>query len=61
MSPVKFALLLALVIGSAGLSVWVAVLAIRAEQLDGATRRALIPLVMLAAITARALIRGRAK
>lgn len=61
MPPLKFALLLALVIGAAGLSIWVAVLAIRAEQLDGATLRALIPLVMVAAIAARALMRGRAK
>ncbi|HHL21869.1 MAG TPA: hypothetical protein ENJ52_10140 [Aliiroseovarius sp.] len=61
MPPMKFVLLLALVIGSAGLSIWVLVLAIESDHLDGTTLRAIIPLAMLAALAGRALARGRSR
>ena len=58
MSRGKFAFLLALVIGAAGLSIWVVYLAMRADALDGSVLRALLPLVILAIVGLRALRKG---
>ncbi len=60
MSRGKYVFLLALVIGAAGLSIWVAWLAARAGALDGDVLRALVPLVILASLALRALRKGRA-
>ena len=54
----KFIFLLALVIGAAGLSIWVAVLAAEAGALDGNVLRALLPLLLLAGVAVRALCKG---
>ncbi len=59
MSRGKFVFLLMLVIAAAGLSIWVVVLAIRAEALDGTVLRALVPLLLLASVALNALRKGR--
>ena len=61
MSWGKFIFLLALVIATSGLSIWVTYLAIRADALDGTILRALVPLLILASVAIRALRKGRAK
>ncbi|MDU8926820.1 hypothetical protein RXV86_05450 [Alisedimentitalea sp. MJ-SS2] len=53
----RFVMLLSLVIAAAGLTIWVVVLAARADQLNGATLSALLPLVLLASLALRALRR----
>lgn len=55
MSRAKFVFLLALVIGAAGLSIWVAVLAAEAGALDAKVASALLPLLLLAGVALRAL------
>ena len=60
MSRGKFIFLLALVIGAAGASIWVAVLAAEAGALDGNVARALLPLLLLAGVAVRALRKGGA-
>ena len=50
-------ILLSLVIGAAGLTIWVVVLAARADQLNGTTLSTLLPLVLLASLALRALRR----
>lgn len=59
MSHLKFILLLVLVIGSAGLSIWVGALAFNAGALDGAVLRALVPLLLLGSIALRLLLKAR--
>ncbi len=61
MSWGKFAFLLALILGAAGLSVWVVFLAVRADALGGSVFRALVPLLILASVAMRALRKGREK
>ena len=61
MSRGKFVFLLALVIGAAGLSIWVVVLAMRADALDGGVLRALVPLLLLASVALQALRKSRDK
>ncbi len=55
MPPVRFLLLLFLVIAAGGATVWVAWAAAQAGRLDGQTMMAMMPLVMLAAIAWRGL------
>jgi hypothetical protein len=61
MSKTRFFFLLSVVIGAAGLTLWVAWLALGAGQLNGATAGALLPLVLLASIALRALTRANGK
>ena len=57
MSKTRFAFLLALVIGSAGLSIYIAFLAMQEEALDGSIFRAILPLLLLASIALRSLFK----
>ena len=57
MSKTRFTFLLILVIGSAGLSIYVAYLALQAEALDGTVFRAILPLLMLGSIAVRLLLK----
>lgn len=57
MSKTRFVFLLTLVIGSAGLSIYVAYLAMRAEALDGTIFRAILPLLLLGSIAVRLLLK----
>ncbi len=59
MSKTRFIFLLVLVIGSAGLTIWIAWMAFAAGQLNGGTLGALLPLVMLASVGLRALVGAR--
>ncbi len=61
MSPIKFIFLLALVIFSAGISLWVAYLALEAGSFDGAVWRALLPLLLLGSLALRLLLKGRSE
>ena len=55
MPPIRFLLLLFLVIAAGAATVWVGFAAAQAGQLDGQVMMAVMPLVMLAAIAWRAL------
>lgn len=59
MSKTRYVFLLLVVIGAAGLTLWVAWLAFGAGRLDGATAGALLPLILLATIALRALTGAR--
>lgn len=61
MPDMRFALLLAVVIGAAGLSVWVAAAAAQAGSFDRTTLGAVLPLLLLASVAFRALKRRRDK
>ncbi len=56
-----YLLLLGLVIGAAGLGIWLAAGALANEGLDGATLRILTVLLLLVAVGLRTLRRGRRK
>lgn len=55
MPTARYLLLLALVIAAAGATIWVGWAAVRAQELNGQTMMAILPLVMLAAIAWRGL------
>ena len=57
----KLLFLWALVIGAAGLSLWLIFMAIRAEALDAGIWRAVVPLMLLAGLGLRGLRRGAGK
>ena len=59
MSRTRFIFLLSLVIGSAGISIWVVYLAARANALDGSLFRPLLPLLLLGSLGIRLLLNGR--
>lgn len=61
MPHAKFVFLLVLVIGSAGLSIWIGYLAFAAGALDGTVWRALVPLLLLASIGLRLLLNARSE
>ncbi len=61
MSKLKFTILLALVIGSAGISILVAYMALQADALDGAVGRAVLPLLLLGSIALRLLLKARSQ
>lgn len=61
MSKARFVFLLILVIFSGGLSILVASLAISSDHFDNVTIRALLPLLLLAAVSGRALMKSREK
>jgi len=61
MSKGRFAFLLIIVITAGGFSVLVAGLAISTEHFDNTTIRALLPLLLLTAVSGRALMKSREK
>ncbi len=56
MSRIRFIFLLSLVIGSAGVSIWVVFLAIQSNAVDGSLFRPLVPLALLASLGVRLLM-----
>lgn len=61
MSKLKFTMLLVLVIGAAGISIWVGYLALQASAFDGSVFRALVPLLLLGSIALRLLLKARSE